>query len=60
MATHQSILAWEISWTEKRDGLKSMGSQRVEQDGATEHHARMHSDMNAFNATEFYTQKWSK
>ena len=29
MATHFSILAWRISWTEKPDGLQSMGSQRV-------------------------------
>ena len=27
MATHSSILAWEISWTEEPGGLKSMGSQ---------------------------------
>ena len=26
MATHSSILAWEISWTEKVVGLQSMGS----------------------------------
>ena len=29
MATHSSILAWNIPWTEKPDGLQSMGSQRV-------------------------------
>ena len=29
MATHSSILAWRISWTEGPGGLKSMGSQRV-------------------------------
>ena len=28
-ATHSSILAWEIPWTEEPGGLKSMGSQRV-------------------------------
>ena len=28
MATHSSILAWEISWTEKSDGLQFMGSQK--------------------------------
>ena len=28
-ATHSSILAWEISWTDKPCGLQSMGSQRV-------------------------------
>ena len=27
MATHSSILAWEIPWTEQPDGLQSMGSQ---------------------------------
>ena len=29
MATHFSILAWEIPWTEEPSGLQSMGSQRV-------------------------------
>ena len=29
MATHSSILAWEIAWTEEPDRLQSMGSQRV-------------------------------
>ena len=32
MATHSSILAWKISWTEKPGGLQSMGSQRVGHD----------------------------
>ena len=32
MATHSSILAWEIPWTEDPDGLQSIGSQRVRQD----------------------------
>ena len=30
MATHSSILAWEIPWTEEPNGLQSTGSQRVE------------------------------
>ena len=29
MATHSSILAWRIPWTEEPDWLQSMGSQRV-------------------------------
>ena len=29
MATHSSILAWKIPWTEKRGRLQSMGSQIV-------------------------------
>ena len=30
MATHSSILAWKIPWTEESGGLQSMGLQRVE------------------------------
>ena len=29
MATHSSILAWRIPWTEEPGGLQSMGSHRV-------------------------------
>ena len=29
MATHSSILPWEIPWTEEPGGLQSMGWQRV-------------------------------
>ena len=32
MATHSSILAWSIPWTEEAGGLQSMGSQRVSHD----------------------------
>ena len=32
MATHSSILAWEIPWTEEPDGLQSSGLQRVGHD----------------------------
>ena len=35
MATHSSILAWEIPCTEKPGRLRSMGSQRVGHDWAT-------------------------
>ena len=31
-ATHSSILAWKIPWTEEPDGLPSMGSQRIRHD----------------------------
>ena len=34
-ATHASILAWEISWTEEPGELQSMGLQRVRHDLAT-------------------------
>ena len=32
MATHSSILAWKIPWTEEPGGLQSMGSQGVGHD----------------------------
>ena len=32
MATHSSILAWRIPWTEEPGRLQHMGSQRVRQD----------------------------
>ena len=32
MATHASIVAWRIPWTEEPGGLQSMGSQRVGHD----------------------------
>ena len=32
MATHSSILAWRIPWTEEAGGLHSMGSQTVGHD----------------------------
>ena len=35
MATHSSILAWRIPWTEEPDGLQPMGSQRVGHNWAT-------------------------
>ena len=32
MATHSSILAWRIPWTDKPGGIQSVGSQRVGHD----------------------------
>ena len=32
MATHSSILAWEIPWTKEPSGLQSMGLHRVGHD----------------------------
>ena len=29
MATHSSVLAWEIPWIEELDGLQSVGSKRI-------------------------------
>ena len=38
MATHSSILAWKILWTEEPGGQESMGLQRVKHDWATNTH----------------------
>ena len=39
MATHSSILTWEIPWTEESGGAKlSIGSQRVGHDLANQQH----------------------
>ena len=35
MATHSSILAWRIPWTEEPSGLQSMGPQRLGHNWAT-------------------------
>ena len=35
MATHTSILAWKIPWTEESGGLQSLGLPRVGHDLAT-------------------------
>ena len=37
MATHSSILAWEIPWTEEPGGLQPVGLQRIGHNRATEH-----------------------
>ena len=37
MATHSSILAWRIPWTEEPGGLQSVGLQRVGDDSTQQH-----------------------
>ena len=37
MASHSSILAWKMPWTEETGGLQSMGSQRFRHDFLTKH-----------------------
>ena len=38
IATHSSVLAWRILWTEEPGELQSMGSQRVRHDRVTNTH----------------------
>ena len=52
MATHSSILAWRIPWTEKPGGLQSIGLQRVGNDGSDfSRHARGSSKVTGRSAT---------
>ena len=44
MATHSSILAWRIPWTEELGGLQSMVLQTARHDLATKHHHLDHSN----------------
>ena len=44
MATHSSILAWRIPWTEEPGGLQSMGLHRVRHEATTYHAACTHGD----------------
>ena len=37
MATHSTILVWEIPWTEEPDRLPSMGSQNIRHNWVTEY-----------------------
>ena len=41
MATHSSILAWEIPWTENPGGLQSIRSQRIGHDWAAKQQQRL-------------------
>ena len=43
MATHSSILAWRIPWTEEPGGLQFMGFQRVGHDWMTNTHTNAHT-----------------
>ena len=43
MATHSSILAWEIPWTKEPGRLWSMESPRVRHNLATEKHKQQHN-----------------
>ena len=42
LATHSSILAWEIPWTKEPGRLQSMASQRVRYDWGTKHIQHIH------------------
>ena len=57
MATHSSILAWKIPWTEKPGGLQSMGSQRARHNWATDTSQRILELTLKYNKRE-YKEQW--
>ena len=48
MATHSSILAWRIPWTEEPGGLQSMGWQRVRHNWTIHSHTHTHTHTRIF------------
>ena len=48
MATHSSIIAWEIPWTEEPGGLQSMGSRRVGYDLVTKQQQAWKNNWNSY------------
>ena len=46
MATHSSILPWEIPWTEEPGGLQSTGSQRIGYKLVTKQQQKQHNLVN--------------
>ena len=57
IATHSSILAWRIPWTEEPGGLQFMGSQRVRHDPNDLAHAVtwLHSPRRASEVGSYHT-----
>ena len=63
MATHSSLLAWRVPWTEEPGGLQSMGSQRVGRDLATTwqcNHITTNLGWGALKPTEIYSLTFQK
>ena len=58
MATHSTILAWRIPWTEKPGGLQSMGSRKVSHDRVTTLDFLSHIDASYLPPSNCFTCKW--
>ena len=56
MATHSSILAWEVPWTDEPVGLQSRGSQRVSYK-ETSVRLKQHSTQTNFKARTLNNQQ---
>ena len=55
MASHSSILAWRIPWTEEPGRLQSMGSQRVGHSWVT----KQHKAVNSLIHNSFLRNNWN-
>ena len=67
MATHHSILAWKIPWTEEPGGLQSIASQRVRHDWSNLAHTHTENSngirnlvTNASDSANIYVSDWSR
>ena len=59
MATHSSILAWRIPWTEEPGGLLSTGSQRVRHDWSDVARTRMKTELELFICFRQVESPWT-
>ena len=57
MATHSSILAWKIPWTEEPGGVQSMGLQRVRHDWSDSKH-RTHTQWELNHKESWALKNW--
>ena len=58
MATHSSILAWRIPWTEEAGGLQSVGSQRLDRLKLLGMHGRGRQQWRTRLHFEYYKVRW--
>ena len=66
MATHSSILAWRIPWTEERGGLQVMGLQRIRHDRSNLAHtvlclvfsSKQRLDSDAYFIRQLWRSRW--
>ena len=57
MATHSSILAWRIPWTQEPGGLQSMGSQKVGHSWMTKHSTQLEQNRDVLECVEVHFMK---
>ena len=58
MATHSSVLAWRIPWTEEPGGLQSIGLQTVRHDWATNSDRDIMGTFSFISCVRAYFQHW--